>query len=82
MPRGVIATAVKLILASLAVGLVLSALDITSGEVFNRIVALTRRAVAIAGDLAAWALDYIIVGAAVVVPIWLVLALIRQLRGR
>jgi hypothetical protein len=82
MPRGVIATAVKLILASLAVGLVLSALDITSGEVFNRVVALTRRAVAIAGDLATWALDYIIVGAAVVVPIWLVLALIRRLRGR
>ena len=83
MPRNVLATVVKLLLASLAAGLVLSALNITSfGEVFAGIGELTRYAVDQGGEFAAWAFGYIVLGAAVVVPIWLVIALFRRLRKR
>jgi hypothetical protein len=77
-----IATALKLLLASLAVGLVLSALNITSAEVFNRIALLARYVVDTAGDLAAWAFGYIILGAAVVIPIWLIIAVFQRIRKR
>lgn len=82
-PHNIVATVVKLLLASLAVGLVLSALDITSfKEVFAGISELTRYAVDQGGDFAAWAFGYIVLGAAVVVPVWLVIALFRRLRQR
>lgn len=77
-----LATALKLLLASLAVGLVLSALNVTSAEVFNRIAVLARYALDTAGDLAAWAFGYIILGAAVVIPIWLVITVFQRLRKR
>jgi hypothetical protein len=83
MPRNILGTVVKLLLASLAVGLVLSALNITSSkEVFARIGELARYAVDTGGDLAAWSFGYIVLGAAVVVPVWLVIALFRRLRRR
>jgi hypothetical protein len=82
MPRTMVATTVKLLLASLAVGLVLSALNITSKEVFDRIALLARYTVDMAGDLAAWAFGYIILGAAVVIPIWLIIAVFQRFRKR
>jgi hypothetical protein len=83
MPPNILATVVKLLLISLAVGLVLSALDITSlKEVLNRTGELARYAVDKGGDLAAWAFGYIVLGAAVVVPVWLVITLFRRLRKR
>jgi hypothetical protein len=82
MPRTMVATALKLLLASLAVGLILSFLNITSQEVFDRIIVLARVAVDMAGDFAAWAFGYIILGAAVVIPIWLVIILFQRLRNR
>ena len=77
-----LATALKLLLASLAVGLVLSALNITSAQVFNRIALLARYTVDTAGDLAVWAFGYIILGAAVVMPIWLIIAVFQRIRRR
>jgi uncharacterized membrane protein len=83
MPSNILATVVKLLLASLAVGLGLSALDITSlKEVLAGIGELARYAVDQGGDLAAWAFGYIVLGAAVVVPVWLIIALFRRLRRR
>ena len=84
MPRNIIATVLKLLLASLGVGLVLAALNITtSKDVFDRIGELARYAVDTGGDLAVWAFDYIVVlGALVVVPVWVVRVLFRRLRRR
>lgn len=77
-----LATTVKLLLASLAVGLVLSALDITPNEVFDRVARMVGYAVENAGDLAGWAFGYIILGAIVVVPVWLLIALFQRFRRR
>jgi hypothetical protein len=83
MPRNIIATMLKLLLASLGVGLVLAALNITtSKEVFDRIGELVRYAVDTGGDLAVWAFDYILLGALVVVPVWAAMVLFRRLRRR
>ncbi len=77
-----LATAVKLLFASLAVGLILSALNITPHEVFDRVVVMARFSVDLAGDLATWAFGYIILGAVVVVPIWLLITLFQRFRQR
>ena len=82
MQRTMVGTTVKLLLASLVVGLVLSALNITPNEVFDRIALLARYAVDTGGDFAAWAFGYIILGAAVVIPIWLVMVVFRRIRRR
>jgi hypothetical protein len=82
MPRTMVATALKLLLASLAVGLVLSFLNITPHEVFDRTIVLARVVTDMAGDFAGWAFGYIILGAAVVIPIWLVITLFQRLRRR
>ena len=82
-PRNILATVVKLLLASLAVGLVLSALNITSFKaVFSGISELIGYAMDQGGEFAAWAFDYVVLGAAVVVPVWLVIAIFRRLRKR
>lgn len=82
MPRIGFATILRLVLASFLVGLALAFLDITPHELF----ALLRR---LAGELAAdfwswvsWALSYVLVGAVVVVPLWLLGLLWRMLRRR
>lgn len=83
MPRNIIATVLKLLLASLAIGLVLAALNVTtSKEVFARLGELVRYATDTGGDLAVWAFDYILLGALVVVPVWVVMVLFRRLRRR
>ncbi len=77
-----LATTVKLLLASLIVGVILSVLDITPNEVFNRLAWLAGYAVETAGDFAGWAFGYIVLGAVVVVPIWLVISLFQRFRRR
>lgn len=72
---------IKISLASLLVGVALSALDITAAQVLQdlgltpeRIMNLLRRAFY-------WALPHIILGALIIVPIWLVMYLLRPPRG-
>ena len=82
MPRNFAATALKLIVASLIVGLILSLfgaspLTLLKGAseslfaVFDWLVGAVQ-----------WAVPYIILGAILVLPIWLVLLLVRLVRGR
>lgn len=74
-------TALKLALLSLAVGLVLAALGLTPGELLDRAMALASGLWELASGALGWAGSYMLLGALVVVPVWLASALWKRLRG-
>lgn len=82
MPRNVVATILKLLAACLVVGLLLAALDVTPTEVFRDMGGTLRETLDMASSFLGWALQYILLGAAVVIPIWLVIVAVNLLRGR
>lgn len=82
-------TLFRLLLASLVVGLVLTWLDVEPGDLVARARAAFDWALAairgVTGDLVGSAGDlvgYVLVGAVVVVPIWIVSRLVKALRRR
>lgn len=82
MPRNIIATILKLLVASLVVGLLLSVLDITPQDVFRDLGGTVRETLDAAADFFGWSLRYIVLGAAVVVPIWLVIVVVNLIRRK
>ncbi len=68
-PLGVI---IRLVLLSLVVGVILSALGVTPHNFFYHIEVLLRRIYDLGFATFDWLLQYLILGAIVVVPIWLV----------
>ncbi|NKB56341.1 MAG: hypothetical protein GKS00_08400 [Alphaproteobacteria bacterium] len=82
MPRITPGTVVKLLIMSLLVGLVLAFLNIDPQNILQSardgVEALMKMGV----DFFGWAFKYVLIGAVVVVPIWLALFLWRYLRGK
>ena len=81
-PRITIARVVKFVLICFAVGWVLTFLAVRPIEVWHWIVRTARQLGNVVVDIGDWALPYIIVGAGVVVPLLLIRALYRYMRGR
>lgn len=82
MPRITLATVVKLVLASILVGAAMAYLDVQPQDVWRW---LGQRLGAILADFrhyATRALTYLLLGAVVVVPIWLVFYLWRALKRK
>ena len=77
----VVGVIVRLVVLSVVVGVVLSALGITPDNIFDRINTMLRRVY----DLGFGAIDsllgYFLLGAMVVVPIWLISRLVRTMKG-
>lgn len=67
-PVGVV---IRLVLLSIIVGVVLSALDITPRDLIFRIRLLLQRVYDMGFGAVEWAAQYFLLGAVVVVPIWL-----------
>ena len=78
-PVGVI---VRLIIMSVVVGIVLSALGITPDNLFYRLRLLVERIYAMGWDAVQWALGYFLIGAIIVVPIWIVSRLLGGAKPR
>lgn len=74
-----VSTIVQLIVWSVVVGVVFSALDITPRNLIDRLGFIMRRIYDLGFGAFHWALQYFLLGAVIVVPIWL---LMRVLRGR
>lgn len=72
-PLGVI---VRLVVLSIIVGIVLSALDITPRDLVYRLRLLLQRIYDMGFDAVTTALQYFLLGAVIVVPIWLVTRLL------
>lgn len=75
-------TLLRLFFYSLVVGLVLSALDVTPESLLSELGGTVERIFRVAVDAGEWAVPYVLIGAVVVVPIWLVIAVLRLVRRR
>ena len=70
----------RLLVLSLVVGVVLSALGITPANLFQSLNVLAKRLYDLGFGAIDWILQYILVGAMVVVPIWLIARLVRAVQ--
>lgn len=80
--RDYVKTTVRLVVASLVVGLVLTLLGITPGDILGRIADLAVGLWDLITEAIGWAGGYIVVGALVVIPLWLLGLLWKRLRGQ
>lgn len=78
-PLGVI---LRLALISIVVGIVMKALGIDLGNFFQRINELLRNIYDLGFGAIEWVLEYLLLGALVVVPIWIVARLFGATRSK
>lgn len=71
-------TIIRLVLLSIVVGIVFSALGITPFNIVERLELLIRRIADLGVDTIRWAFNYFLLGAIVVIPIWLVMRLMKR----
>jgi len=74
----VMGTIIRLVLLSIVVGVVFSALGITPYNILERLQLLIRRIVDLGFGTIEGAIGYFLLGAVVVIPVWLVVRLIAQ----
>ena len=79
--RSPAATIAQLVLWSVVVGVILSALGITPFNIVDRIGLIIRNVWNLGFDALNWAVQYFLIGAIIVVPIWLISRLLGQRRG-
>ena len=77
MVRTILSTALKIAIACLIVGLILSAFGIDPWQLYGRVGDVAGDAAAAASSFIGWAWRYIVIGAVIVVPLWLVIFLLR-----
>ena len=75
-------TIIKLALSCLVVGLILAFFRISPRQLVDNFEGTVREIFAIGASMLEWAGPYILLGAVVVVPVWLVLAVVRPARNR
>ena len=78
-PLGVL---IRLVLLSIVVGVVLSALGITPGNLFYHLNVLARRIYDMGFGAIEWLIQYFLLGAIIVFPIWIIARLLAASRGR
>jgi hypothetical protein len=76
--ESVTGTIIRLVLLSIVVGIVFSALGITPFNIVERLELLVRRVAEMGFDVFHWAFRYFLLGAIVVIPIWLIVRLVRR----
>lgn len=82
MPKGLGSTIVKLLIASLLVGLVMRWMGVTPRSLIANFGATVERMYDSLASFAGWAVDYVLVGAVIVVPIWLVVFLLDRIKTK
>ena len=75
-------TAIKIAIASLVVGLFLGFFDIDPRELLADFGETVQHIFSVVASIVEWAVKYVLLGAIVVVPIWLVFFAIGRLRNR
>ena len=72
----------KLILLSILIGVVLSALGLDPLNIFASVQRLVRDIWNMGFDAVRWLWQYFLLGAVIVIPIWLILRFVRAPKGR
>lgn len=75
-------TLVRLVLLSIVVGVIFSALGINPSNIVESIQRLIRRLTELGFDTVQWALGYFLLGAVVVFPIWFIVRLVRSTKPK
>jgi H+/Cl- antiporter ClcA len=73
-------TLIRLVLLSIVVGIVFSALGITPFNLLERLNDLVRRLLELSADTLRWALGYFLLGAVIVFPVWFLVRLFGRRR--
>jgi hypothetical protein len=76
----VTATLIRLVLLSVVVGIVFSALGITPFNLIDRLEHLVRNVMNMGLDAFNWAFKYFLLGAVIVFPVWFVVRLLKSRR--
>ncbi|KAB2920536.1 MAG: integrase [Hyphomicrobiaceae bacterium] len=77
----IVGTLVRLVLLSIAVGIVFSVLNITPYNLVDRLQQIIRNIMNLGFDAFGWAINYFLLGAIIVFPIWFVVRLFRRTPG-
>ena len=72
----------KLVLLSVLIGVVLSALGLDPWNIISSLQRLIRDVWNMGFDAVRWLWQYFLLGAVIVIPIWLILRLVRAPKGR
>ena len=82
MQNSVFSTVVKLAVISLLVGMALAFFDITPQRLLENLGSTVIEIYRLVLRFVRWAFEYILIGAVVVVPVWLALYLVRVARKK
>lgn len=82
MPKDLVSTIVKLAVASLLLGLLLSFFSVSPRKLLEGLGDTALEIFDIIAGMLAWAIEYILIGAIVIVPIWLVFYAWGKFRGK
>ena len=72
----------RLILLSILIGVILEVLGLDPWNIFDSLRTLVVRIWDMGFDAVRWVWRYLLLGAAIVVPIWLIMRLMRAAKGR
>ena len=72
----------RLILVSILVGVILSALGLNPFDIVNSIERLVRSIWDMGFDAIRWVWRYFLLGAVIVIPIWIIIRLVNASRGK
>jgi Domain of unknown function (DUF6460) len=75
---GIAGTLIRLVLLSVVVGVIFSALGITPVNLIERLELLIRNVMNMGVDAFYWAFKYFVLGAVIVFPIWFLVRLFRK----
>jgi hypothetical protein len=76
-----LSVAVRIILLSILVGVILSAIGLDPRDIWRSILDLVERIRVMGWDAVVWVWRYFVLGAVIVIPIWLVVRLAKGGRG-
>ncbi|MDA0305980.1 MAG: DUF6460 domain-containing protein [Proteobacteria bacterium] len=82
MPPHVRETVIKIAVASLIVGLFLSFFDIDPRALLADFGETVQQIFSVVASIVEWMVKYLLLGAIVVVPVWLIFFLIGQIKNR
>lgn len=82
MPRNILSTIGKLFIASLLVGMVMHWFDITPRSLVVDFSATVQRLFATLAGFFGRAAEYVLYGACIVLPIWLIVFLLDRAKGK
>lgn len=80
MPKGAVGTVIKILIASLLLGIVMHWFGITPRSLIHNFGDSVVRIFGTFTSFIDWAVDYILVGAVIVVPIWLIVFLAERVK--